>query len=153
MVVPQGCSDETTPNCVQSRGGVFNYNQSSTWKQKGFYALGLEANLGYNVSDEGSLYGLETLGLGFSSTTSALTLDSQIVAGFITEDYHVGMFGLGPQPTNFSVYTDNDPSFLAIMKSKNLIPSLSWSYTAGAPYREWILFRTLHNVDRLCVIP
>ena len=65
-----------------------------------------------------------------------MTLGSQVIAGFATEDYHLGMFGLGPQPTNFSVLSDTaGPSFLTTMKSKSLIPSLSWSYTAGAKYR------------------
>ncbi|CAG8984221.1 hypothetical protein HYALB_00004204 [Hymenoscyphus albidus] len=47
-----------------------------------------------------------------------------------------GIFGLGTQPVN---YTDlgnfSAPSYFSSLKVQNLIPSLSWSYTAGAKYQ------------------
>jgi hypothetical protein len=47
-----------------------------------------------------------------------------------------GTFGLSPRPTNFTNFDNPQPSYLTSLKSKNLIPSLSYGYTAGAPYRQ-----------------
>jgi hypothetical protein len=48
----------------------------------------------------------------------------------------LGVFGLGPQPTNFSDYNDPKPSYMWSLKNQSLIPSLSFGYSAGAPYRN-----------------
>lgn len=98
--------------------------------------MGIELNL--DLSDIGT-YGLDTVALGFGGSIGGPSLDSQVVVGIETYSYYVGMFGLGPQPTNFTDFSDPHPSFLSTLKSKNLIPSLSWGYTAGASYREYIL--------------
>ena len=103
--------------------------------RKGDYDLGLEANLGYNQSTSG-LYGFDTVALGFSNATNAPSLDEHLVAGLATYEYPIGMFGLGQQQTNLSRYDNGYLSFLTTMKSRGLIPSESWAYTAGAPYRE-----------------
>ena len=42
-VLPQGCSVYRIPDCEKQRGNLFNYNQSSSWTQKGLYKLPLEA--------------------------------------------------------------------------------------------------------------
>ena len=48
-----------------------------------------------------------------------------------------GIFGLNSQPVNFSSLGNHTaPSFITSLKDSNKIPSLSWSYTAGAKYRE-----------------
>jgi hypothetical protein len=48
-----------------------------------------------------------------------------------------GIFGLNNQPVNFSSLGNySAPSFITTLKGNNDIPSLSWSYTAGAQYRE-----------------
>ena len=135
VVIPEGCLGSSDTECDQSRGGIFNYNKSTTWIGKGDYSLGLEANLGYNQSESG-LYGLDTISLGIDNATNLPSLNEQLVAGFATYDYPMGMFGLGQQPTNLSVYDDGYPSYLKVMKSRGLIPSESWGYTAGAPYRK-----------------
>ena len=124
--------DSGWPN-DQERGGVFNSSQSKSWKEIGLYSLGLESNL-YTDTPNAS-YGLDTVALGSFPSTGGPKLTSQVVAGFLPIDYFTGMFGLGVQPTNFST-TNSQPSFLSTMKTKGLIPSLTWSYTAGASYRE-----------------
>lgn len=93
----------------------------------------LELNLGYNDT---AAYGLETVGLGLSNVSGGPSLDSQVVAAFANDDYYVGMFGIGQQPTNFTSFDNPHPSFLTSLKNEGLIPSLSWAYTAGARYRE-----------------
>jgi len=50
-----------------------------------------------------------------------------------------GVFGLGTQPVNYSdIGNFSAPSYFTSLKSEKLIPSLSWSYTAGARYRKSI---------------
>jgi hypothetical protein len=45
------------------------------------------------------------------------------------------MLGLNPWPTNFTTLNDPQPSFITLLRNQNYIPSLSYSYTVGAPYR------------------
>ncbi|KAI1266371.1 acid protease [Xylariaceae sp. FL1019] len=130
-VFPDGVPDD----CAVSRGNLFNHNDSSTWNAVGDYGInqdgvGLEANLGYaaNVT-----FALETLGLGLTGPI----LDNQTVAGVAyPEPFYLGMFGLNNQPVNFSTLGNySAPSFITTLKNQGQIPSLSWSYTAGAKYR------------------
>lgn len=107
---------------------------SQTWEPKGFYALGLEANFGVNTIN--ATYGLDTVALGLSNSTGGPLLTGQLVAGLGTNAYYMGTFGLGQQPTNLTVFDNSYPSFLATLASRSIIPSRSWGYTAGAPYRE-----------------
>ncbi len=132
VVLPSGCQ---APSCdPSSRGGTFNISESRSWNGTGNYSLGIEFNLNYR--DTGT-YGLDTVALGMASSIGGSPLDSQVVAGIETYTYYVGMFGLGPQPTNFTDFSEPHPSFLSTLKSNQLIPSLSWGYTAGARYREY----------------
>lgn len=104
--------------------------------------MGLEASLGYG--DLSATYGLDTVALGFSDSIGGPTLQSQVVGGLETDDYYMGMFGLNDQGTNLTNLTDTHQSFLTTMKMKDLIPSRSWAYTAGAPYRE---SRSLYDIE------
>ena len=63
------------------------------------------------------------------------SLDQQIVAGIATKNFYLGVFGLNPRPTNFTNYNHPVSSFMSNLKEADLIPSLSWSYTAGNQYR------------------
>lgn len=51
-------------------------------------------------------------------------------------DARRGIFGLSPQPLNFSAISNGTTSYFQSLSERKLIPSLSWSYTAGARYRE-----------------
>lgn len=140
VVSPQGCppgrnGTSTSSPCSQSRGGLFDSTQSSSWQTLGNYLLGLELNLGYNDT---ALYGLDTVALGFDNSIGGPTIDSQVISALATDDYYLGVFGLGHQGTNISNFTEPRPSFLTAMRNESLIPSLSWAYTAGAPYREFV---------------
>lgn len=92
-------------------------------------------NLGYS---DNATYGLDTLALGLSNATGSPLIKSQVVAAFATDDYYIGLFGLGHQGVNFSEYSDPVPTFLTTLKKQDMIPSLSWGYTAGAIYREFV---------------
>ncbi|VBB81616.1 Putative protein of unknown function [Podospora comata] len=123
------------PHCAVSRGNLFDPNKSSTWQDIGQYGInhdgvGLGAHLGYDV---GVQFGLEKLGLGLNGPE----FDDQTV-GMIAapEPFYLGIFGLSNQPMNFtSLANTSSPSFLTTLKDQKKIPSLSYSYTAGAKYR------------------
>ena len=70
------------------------------------------------------------------SFVTGLTLDNQTVVGIATDHYWLGTLGLSPQPTNISNFSNPHPTFLTTLKARNLIPSLSWAYTAGASYSK-----------------
>lgn len=139
VVANGGCSTAafaTVPTgCAVSRGNLFNLSASSTWHNIGLYGInqngvGLEANLGYSQKAQ---FGLDNLAVGLE----APSLSNQTVAGIATaEPFYLGIFGLNNQPVNFSVLGNSSvPSFVTSLKDQNKIPSLSWSYTAGAQYR------------------
>ena len=132
VVMTTGCQPLSFA-CSSSRGGLFNLTQSSSRNDLGLYNLDLELNLGDN---ETGSYGVDKIALGLSNVTGGPTVDSQIVVGIETDYYRTGMFGLSPQPTNLTNFTEPHASFLTTLKTQNLIPSLSWAYTAGARYRE-----------------
>ncbi|KAL6716063.1 hypothetical protein ACLMJK_007025 [Lecanora helva] len=139
-VIPEGCQPQSLA-CSDARGGLFNVNESSSWNELGIYTLGLEQNFaGHN---ESGLYGLDTIGLGASNATNGPVLDSQVVVGIETNHYRTGIFGLNNQPQNITNITNTYTSFLTSLRTKNLIPSLSWAYTAGAPYRSKGFFGSL----------
>ncbi|KAH8812244.1 aspartic peptidase domain-containing protein [Xylogone sp. PMI_703] len=136
---PYACSTSefvTVPSdCAVSRGNLFDLNKSSSWLDAGSYGInqdgfGLEANLGYVQPAQ---FGLEHLGIGLTGPS----LSNQTVAGIATpEPFYLGIFGLNNQPLNFSELGNySAPSFLTTLKDQKKIPSLSWSYTAGAQYR------------------
>ncbi|TVY48733.1 hypothetical protein LOCC1_G002310 [Lachnellula occidentalis] len=144
VVLPQGCDtiaiDPVPPNCASGRGGLFNPNASTTWQDQGFYGIngdgvGIESALGYTQYAD---YGLEDVGLGFSGGgANTPTLKNQTVSGIASvSPIYFGLFGLGTQPVNYSsIGNFSAPSYFSSLKAQNLIPSLSWSYTAGAKYR------------------
>ncbi|KAK0382871.1 hypothetical protein NLU13_8787 [Sarocladium strictum] len=134
-----GCSedvfDSVPSGCARSRGSLFNVNNSSTWTEVGTYeinedGLGFQGNLGYSQRAQ---WGIDEVGIGLTGPR----LENQTVAGIATaEPFYLGLFGLNNQPVNFSdLGNTTNPSFLTTLKDENIIPSLSWSYTAGAKYR------------------
>lgn len=131
-----GCAHVPTSDCIDSRGKTYNPNLSRTWNpfsvdQNSIYELGLEENLlGREVFGR---FGSDVVSLGWSTSTNAV-VEHSIVAGI--GDTHftwMGVLGLNPRPTNFSSES-NAPkeSFVQALKSQGDIPSVSWSYTAGA---------------------
>lgn len=137
----QGQADVPT-NCPSSRGLLFQANASSTWLDEGTFGIndgqvGLEVNLGYTQTAE---FGLETLGVGLlSGSSGGPALPNQTVAGIATASpFYLGIFGLGTQPVNYTHLGNvSAPSYFSSLKAQGYIPSLSWSYTAGAIYRAY----------------
>ena len=144
VVVPQGCVASDPPNCATLRGGQFVPSQSSTWRYNnesvnGTFTLGLETNLDYSGNGD---YGYDTVVLGYQGSDGP-SLQQQTIAGIATKEFLLGIFGLNPRSTNFSTFDDPVPSYMATLKNKSMIPSLSWSYTAGNQYRPGTVLGSL----------
>ncbi|KAI4204689.1 MAG: hypothetical protein LQ350_001004 [Teloschistes chrysophthalmus] len=118
--------------CASARGGLFNMNTSSTWSPNGLWQLQNERNLGIFAN---GLFGNDTIGLGIQGSGGP-TLQNQILATIGTEHFYLGMFAVNPKRTNYTGVTEQgQASYMTSLKEQNLIPSVSFGYTAGAPYR------------------
>ncbi len=138
--LPDGCTRDDPSDCADLRGVArfdgkpavgFQVNASSTWNSIGLYTLDLGGRLGI---DDGGLYGLEKVGLQLQQS-GGLALEDQVVAGIATKNFYLGLFGLGPKPSNFTNYDNPMSSYMWNLKDKQMIPSLSYGYTAGAAYK------------------
>ena len=130
-VLAEACNDQS---CATSRGNnLFNPNASATWQQDKIYDLQFEENLNYTGN---GLYGFDTVGLGFPN--QGVVMKNQTVAGIVQPDFWMGYIGINPQATNFSDLESPIPSFFQNLYSEGMIPSFTYSYTAGAPYRTFI---------------
>ncbi|KAJ6439346.1 Acid protease [Purpureocillium lavendulum] len=130
VVLPEGCQGQPK-ECAENRGGAFNKTASSTWDEIGLFGLGFEKGLGY--SDNGD-FGHDTVGLGYLGSGGPV-VNNSVVAGVAGSEFYLAVLGLKPEPTNFTTQNDPQPSFMQLLKKEAKIPSLSYSYTAGAPYR------------------
>ncbi|TVY89166.1 hypothetical protein LAWI1_G005978 [Lachnellula willkommii] len=135
VVAVQGCQGSDIPsNCSTTRGSLFNISTSTSWQDNGPWGLNIESNLGTDYAADEGQFGWDTVGLGFQGSGGP-TLNHTVVAGLQTMDYYIGMLGLNPRPTNFSDFNHPQPSYLSLLYENSKIPSLSYSYTAGAQYR------------------
>ncbi|KAI9819731.1 MAG: hypothetical protein M1832_003965 [Thelocarpon impressellum] len=139
VVLPDGCAAADGASCPDERGGIFRPEGSTTWADKSLYNLALEENLNYTGNGR---YGFDRVGLSLENS-SGPSLDSQVVAGIVARQFWLGIFGLGTQRTNFTTFDDSHPSYMTSLKAQNKLPSLSWAYTAGAPYRLKKVFGSL----------
>ena len=132
-----GCPSDAPSNCEDSRGGIFNKNTSLTWVPNSIFEIGIEENLGFDVFGD---FGFDTVTLGWLGSGGP-TVEHSIVAGIgDTTLTWLGVLGLNPRPTNFSTFVNNPQvSFIQALRNQNAIPSVSWSYTAGASYRMYHL--------------
>lgn len=139
VVAPTGCGSTSPVNCTGARGGAYDSTKSSSWNVNALYALAAETNLGdpYSGNDEIGDYGYDTIGIPGQSGVANISVDHQVVAAIATDTYYLGNLGLCSQNITFSAGgSDTSPSFLGSLRNENLIPSLSFGYTAGASYRK-----------------
>jgi hypothetical protein len=129
----EGCEGSPYPDCATSRGVLdndsfgFDVDKSRTWDTIGIYALPSPIN----GTDNGA-YGLDHLSI---SSNRSFTLHNQTITGIATSDYWISDLGLGTEVAKFSGQPSS-PSLLSAMKEQQLIPSLSYGYSAGASYRK-----------------
>lgn len=131
VVLPLGCPPGFPPECGSSRGWLFNSTSSTTWVDKGNYKLLVGQNL--ELDDRGD-FGFDSIGVG-AQGTGGPTLDHQLLGATATDTFYLGIFGLNPRATNYSGFNDPVPSYITSLKHNGSIPSVSFGYTAGAPYR------------------
>ncbi|KAF2456605.1 aspartic peptidase domain-containing protein, partial [Lineolata rhizophorae] len=125
-------SEEETALCDRDRGFTFNVTNSESWSDNGDYVLEEESNLGYGGIGN---YGFDVVTVGWEGSGGP-KLDDQIVAAIMAEEWTAsGMFGVSPRPTNFTDFRNPRPSFLSSLRERNLVPSLSYGYTAGSRAR------------------
>ncbi|KAJ4358147.1 uncharacterized protein N0V89_002726 [Didymosphaeria variabile] len=131
LVLSEACSNNDQ-DCAEDRGRLYARDNSSTWQEKNFY--GLEPWLERRVGQDGDgLYGWDDITLGWAGDNMP-TLKNQSVAGIVTDSFWLGSLSLNPRPVNFTDYNTPIPSLMQNLRNKtdDPIPSLSWSYTAGA---------------------
>ncbi|KAI9780579.1 MAG: hypothetical protein M1816_002829 [Peltula sp. TS41687] len=139
-VLPGGCDPEDPSDCT-SRRFSFHINVSSTWSAEGVYQLPL-TTLSPTLPENRSLamVGYDTITLGRPGSLP-LTLAYQLIAGYQMKDFYIGTFGLNrgtaiiPNTTQLGI--------LETLMNESKIPSLSWSYTAGAWYQRPKMFGSL----------
>lgn len=134
VVLDVACSNYPT-NCTDIRGGTFAYQESSSWANKSFFALGAEANLGYSEEENRGFYGWELVQLTTPEGATARA-NRSVVAGISTRNFYLGVLGLAARPVVWEDHSDSSPSLITILREQNLIPNLSYGYTAGASYSK-----------------
>lgn len=129
VVLPNGCVARDTI-CPSARGELFDNGSSKSWSE-------IESTI-YLFQDPSltALLGNDTLRLG-AAGSSAPSLANQVIFG-IADDrkYYLGMLGLSQVSTSLSKGEKGQPSLITSLRDQNIIPSLSFGYTAGAQYRE-----------------
>lgn len=137
-VMPGGCIASDPSTCEQDRGGFYQPNTSTTWVKNtetlvtNIYPIGVDERLGF--TGKASL-GFDDVTLGWPGSGGP-KLKNQTVGGFITKDHYLGFFGLTPRASNFTSFDNPIPSFIQNLVVQSMIPSTSWSYTAGNQYRK-----------------
>ena len=133
-VIPNdGCVTGGPPDCADLRGGLFDSNTSLTWVANSVWNLGIEDNLDLDTTAK---FGFDTVQLGWENSGGP-TVSHAIISEGAAYVYMLGLLGLDPLPSNFTTYSDPQPSFLQQLKNNNQIPVLGYGYTAGAQYRKW----------------
>ena len=136
MVLPEGCISTDPSDCPKNRGFTFQKNASSTWIDQGLFSLILTAEQSLEDYDgDNSDLGLDNITLGWQGSQGP-SLSRQLIAGIATKDFYLGLLGLTNRPYNISNFNNEFASPLETLYNKSQIPSLSWSYTAGASYRQ-----------------
>jgi hypothetical protein len=132
--------------CARSRGiGIYNGKQSlglqntPPWKDAGIYKILLPDwwidTLSIDGNNEtGGIWGVDSVGLGTSSSDSPI-LNDQYVVKYLLKNFYLGSFGLAAG--NSGPNGGDKPNFLEnFYGSAHLIASRSYGYTAGAYYRK-----------------
>ena len=94
--------------------------------------MGLEDNLGLDTS---GVFGYDSVTLGWQGSGGP-TDNHTVISTYADPTYWIGQFGLKPIPTNFTIFTNPQPSFMENMRNWSIIPSQSYGYTAGNQYRR-----------------
>lgn len=131
VIDPLGCPQYYYPNCANSRGFLYDHNQSVTYVPVSEFGTEVEENLGLDTS---GYAGYEDITLGWQGSGGP-KVDHAPLFDIADSKYWIGIFGLNPLPTNFTNLNAPQPSFMESLSSNNTIPSTAYAYTAGNQYR------------------
>ncbi|KAF1833795.1 acid protease [Decorospora gaudefroyi] len=127
-------NDPDFESCGFFYGGIFYRNESSTWKEYGRYELNTDQESSVEYSEDG-IYGSDILSLGRPGD-GLRSVGNQSIVGIRSSSSYLalGTLGLNPRPADFNGQRTAMPSLLQSLRNMKdtPIPSLSWSYTAGA---------------------
>ncbi|KAI4238321.1 MAG: hypothetical protein LQ352_007886 [Teloschistes flavicans] len=138
VILDEGCVATDPSNCSVTRGGVYVYSNSSSWSKKGVYGLTSESNLGYTQNSDAGAYGWDNVAVA-TPDGSNIVLNHSVIAGLATKDFYLGSLGLAARATEWQDHSDSNDTFsrdslITTLQKQNLIPTLSYGYTAGASY-------------------
>jgi hypothetical protein len=130
--LPEACRLQDPSTCPDTRGmgdGTgFAQNQSSTWKLSGIYSAWNNKYNNLNISGNAvfEFDAVNISGLSLNATDAP-------VGGFLTQRQ---WFGLLPLDVRSAILEGSKPypSLMNTLFNASKIPSLSYSYTAGAYY-------------------
>jgi hypothetical protein len=126
------CGTSRGVEIFQSRPSPgFQSNASSTWEEMGTYRIALGPEYGITGN---AVFGYDNFGLGTKGDVEWVELENLPVAAFATPEIWLGELGLSMYGLNISE-TEAPQSFLSRLKEEGHIPSLSFGYQAGAPYK------------------
>ncbi|KAK5998285.1 hypothetical protein PT974_00659 [Cladobotryum mycophilum] len=140
-VGPGGCLEDE-PHCAAARGGLYVPRNSKRWSPMGIWQLGLNY-LGYGGNGE---YGLDSINAFSPATNIGFSMPKVLMSAINTTDYFIGLFGLGINKGTFGKMVAQSPLTQAV-QTYGWIPSYSYSYTAGAYYRNAPASMTLGGMD------
>lgn len=129
LVLPAGCGPGAI-TCPSERGALYNVTASSTWREQGNHYLFIGKDI---IPTAAGTFGNDNVGIG---NGGGPVLPNQVVAGIADGQFWLGMFGVNPTATNYTPTDPGQPSFMTTLRQQNLIPSLSYGYTAGNQYSE-----------------
>ncbi|KAJ4293478.1 hypothetical protein N0V90_008761 [Kalmusia sp. IMI 367209] len=110
----------------------FQQNLSSTWENIGRYKLGQNSFLGFTGNGN---FGYDTVALIRGDASKNIQVNHHPVTAYATPEFWLGEIGLGNREMDFGQGV-LPSSFLTDLKDAKSIPSLSYGYTAGVPYRS-----------------
>lgn len=139
VVHPLGCNNKSVADCPERRGGLFEYNSSTTFEDlsvppdEPFFSLNFNAEEGLNYTGS-ALVGTDTVALGGEGDVIP-PLESQVVAAYATKFPFLGLIGLQGRNSTIVNASDQHQSILGTLKANGEVKTEYWAYTAGAPYQ------------------
>jgi hypothetical protein len=150
FVSPLGCENETAKGklfdydrpCSESRGGFYNSNLSTGYIPMSMYKPGqYQTFRNYDQGDFVAALGFEELRFGLPVNGNIGMTHMNVFSFYDFYESWVGLLGIEPKPSLISEtggMKNPQPNLVQVLKDSNQIPSQSWSYTAGAKFREYM---------------
>nr|POF03927.1 hypothetical protein CFP56_21683 [Quercus suber] len=161
LIASVGCQEDAAyygiddPDCINKRGGLWNFANSTSYlpDTNGDYTFqySVESVLNSSVTSK-SQYGAavqpgqDTVKFGFEGSDTT-PLQQQFLAGHAATNPYLGLLPLSPYNGTIASLSDTHYSVLGALNASSSLPSRSWAYNAGAPYRNAVGSLTLGGYD------